>query len=239
MIAKREKGDIFGLLTLVKPARRPHYWVCRCKCGSFYEYLIYNLTNGYTYGCKDCRPERIAARKEERWGRFPYHAPTIRYRTEYGVWHHLSSRKVVSLTFPKFLQKFGKAPDKRHSLHRIDEKKSWTGKNTRWLSGSGKMHNYNGEIMNVDGWANKLGISRTAMFVRLKNWPKEEAFTRKPHRGGKNSKGRPVGTIKKMYTHKGRTMGVADWAKVLGISDSSIRYRIKNWSRKDVFRKAA
>lgn len=52
-------GDNFGKWTVLdsEPVRLRHhlYWRCRCECGTVLDVSGWNLTHGFSTGCKDRR----------------------------------------------------------------------------------------------------------------------------------------------------------------------------------------
>lgn len=82
---------------------------------------------------------------------------------------------------------------------------------------------HNGETLTPIQWAKKLGLSRQEIYRRLAAVSIEEALIPKDpnYRRGR----RP-----KMYTHKGRSLSLADWAEECGVATSTLRSRMRRHS---------
>ncbi len=95
-------------------------------------------------------------------------------------------------SFRAFAAHMGKRPP-RTSLDRIDNSKGYQSGNCRWATKEQQMQNtrhtrlieYKGEKLGLNAWAQRLGLNKESLRVRLKKFPVEEAFTRtikKDHR---------------------------------------------------------
>ena len=81
---------------------------------------------------------------------------------------------------------------------------------------------FNGRTMSVAEWADEIGITRVALYARLrKGWPLERALT---ERSGGPAERAPV------YTYNGDALTLAEWAAKLGIPKNTLQVRIgRGW----------
>lgn len=88
-------------------------------------------------------------------------------------------------TFENFYADMGNRPDGM-TLDRKDNNKSYSPDNCRWATSkeqarnrrSSKIIEYNGQSMCIAEWADKLGIERKALEMRLRATSVEDAFSR-------------------------------------------------------------
>ena len=86
--------------------------------------------------------------------------------------------------FTRFLTDMGEAP-KGLSLERKDNDKGYNKSNCRWATPLEQQQNtcrpmltFNGETQTVRAWARELGITKDALYSRLRrNWPLERALS--------------------------------------------------------------
>jgi len=85
-----------------------------------------------------------------------------------------------------FLADMGKKPSALHEIDRIDNNAGYSPENCRWVLRSENDRNrrsnrhatLNGETLTIAGWAERLGISATAIIKRLDaGWTEEAALT--------------------------------------------------------------
>lgn len=110
------------------------------------------------------------------------------------VWNRYGGRGIFVcerwMNFENFLADMG-MPEQGQTIDRIDNSKGYCKENCKWVSRSDQMKNrsnsikitYNGETKNLIDWARHLGIEKSSMKYRLKNWPIEKAFTHQPKKG--------------------------------------------------------
>lgn len=90
-------------------------------------------------------------------------------------------------------------------------------------SDSSRKWDYNGDSFTAQEWASIYGISENAMRYRLNKFNAPEPPDGEPL---------PRGAIRKpaLYEHDGRKMTIPEWCKELGISEATLRWRIKKYS---------
>jgi hypothetical protein len=89
---------------------------------------------------------------------------------------------------------------------------------------------FNGETKTATEWAQQIGITKHALLDRLDKfkWTIERAITTPPYQG----KSKPKQTweernSKWLITYKGKSRTVSQWARLLGIKDTTLRSRVK------------
>jgi AraC-like DNA-binding protein len=79
-------------------------------------------------------------------------------------------------SFERFIEDMGPRPSSRHTLERIDNDAGYSKRNCRWATYKENESNrrnshkltFRGETLTVTQWAERLGISDTTLFTRLK-----------------------------------------------------------------------
>ncbi len=131
-------------------------------------------------------------------------------------------------SFQGFLDDMGPKPFPEASIDRYpDADGPYAPENCRWASKKeqsqnsrkSRMLSYNGETLCLLDWAKRIGITHSALRVRLDNWPIERALT-EPAMPSKAS-------TAKTLSHDGCTLSVKEWASKLGIPYSTLCYRLR------------
>lgn len=194
----------FGLLTYLKDVSRGKGGTRRCEwqcaCGKKTEAFFQNVRRGLTRSC-GC----FAIKSRTKHG----HNTSAGKGPEYTVWDSMIQRctnpnsKAWSYyggrgiivhdswlnSFSKFLSDVGQRPSNKHTIDRIDNNRSYEPGNVRWATRKEQQRNrrcnlmisHEGETLCLTDWAQRAGISPSALKGRLKIMPISEAIS-KPHR---------------------------------------------------------
>jgi len=150
-------GDKFGKLTLIKDLGRKKntngyeysYWLAKCDCGIYKDYILSNILGGYSTTCGKCKHPM-------------FQEPIYKY------WRSLKLRKKLGdewKDFDKFIKDIGKRRSKQY-LIALDKSKPLGVDNFRWgtLRGTyktgGRMITFRERTQNMSAWARELNISR-------------------------------------------------------------------------------
>ena len=128
-------------------------------------------------------------------------------------------------SFVNFLEDMGERPEET-SLDRIDNSKGYSKNNCRWATRKQQMNNmrsnrvieYNGESMNLNQWADRLGVKREVIRDRIDRygWSIERAMNE------------PVTPNKKTtITIDGVSDNLTSWCRRLGVSRTHTERKIK------------
>ncbi len=83
-------------------------------------------------------------------------------------------------SFEKFIADMKEPPEHKPRLMRIDSTKRFEPGNCVWGPGGNvRLLTHNGRTMSLSDWARELGISKQAIFLRLKKMSVHEAVTRR------------------------------------------------------------
>lgn len=104
-------------------------------------------------------------------------------------------------SFEHFLSDMGARPTLAHTLDRIDNSGPYSPDNCRWATRqeqarnrrSNRLLTHNGETLCLSAWAERLGITPNALYMRLRTWPVEKALSApgKCHRWNGYGESRP------------------------------------------------
>lgn len=200
-------GCKFGRLTALKIASSTRKWVweCICECGNKIIVSGHNLRGGNTRSCGCLRVEN-AKRTIVVNGESTTHGMTK--TPEYRSWIHMRERCYCSKdkdyknyggrgikvcdrwlnSFENFFADMGLRPSGKHTLDRYPNKNGdYEPGNCRWATQKQQQNNrtnnrmieYNGSILTLSQWSEKLGIKGTTISERLniRGWTIEEALT--------------------------------------------------------------
>jgi hypothetical protein len=189
-----QPGDTAGHLTLLYRGfrqfarQRKTIWLCRCRCLTVKEIAESNLRNRDTFSC-GCLWLDYAARLNRTHGQT--HTP------EFQVWLGIRSRclnpknkryadyagRGITIyppwidDFPAFYAAVGARPSPQHSLDRYpDNDGNYEPGNVRWATRQEQQRNrrnnvrlsYQGEVLTLAEWSERLGIPRGCLLFRLK-----------------------------------------------------------------------
>lgn len=194
--AKDLAGLAFGQLTVLYmlPDRSPHrkiVWLCRCECGTEKGITSGHLLSGASRSC--------GCSHSDQW-----RTHDMSDRSEYNTWLQMRSRcanpKAAAYhryggrgigvcerwrDFSAFLADMGPRPTGT-TLDRIDNDGNYEPGNCRWATKKVQVNNtsrnrrieYGGLCLTVTEWAERIGVTPTALSGRLDNgWTIERALT--------------------------------------------------------------
>ncbi len=191
-------GQTFGDWTVIsvgpnKGKSGAHY--CRCVCGT--ERLVTSsaLKGGETTGCGCARSERLGNRARSH-GKHTHHL----YRTwlamhdrcrrsNHDHFHRYGGRGISVCDrwndFANFLEDMENLWQPGLTLDRLDNEADYSPENCRWATKKEQARNkstcvyitYNGETLTGAEWAERLGITPTAFYIRTsKGWPLQKVM---------------------------------------------------------------
>lgn len=195
-------GQRFGRWLVIADAgaepSKPHYWLCRCDCGTERAVQERHLKNGKTQSC-GCLARELAADKKRTHG-LSYHPMKPTYYAMIARCHNANSaeysnyggRGIVVCDrwrdgFVNFLADMGERPDSM-TIDRIDNDGPYSPENCRWATTSEQCNNtranrfleLNGKRQAVAQWAREIGLHPNTIRSRLRyGWPVERVLD--PH----------------------------------------------------------
>ena len=198
-------GRRFGRLLVEKHVGSDKHgqavWECLCDCGTRSAKKSCRLISGQTRSCGCLHREVVAARVTTHGFSVKGSATKGLYR----IWKCMIYRchneadpaydnyggRGIAVcerwreSFESFVADMGPRPSPKHTMDRIDNDGPYEPGNCRWGTKKEQCRNkrtnhvvtFNGETMILQDWADKIGISTSALIFRLRRWPLEKAMT--------------------------------------------------------------
>jgi hypothetical protein len=217
-------------------------WLCVCDCGAEVVVPGGHLRSGHTRSCGCLHIETV---RTVNVTHRMIHTP------EYRSWAHIRSRctnpnvpaypnyggrGIVMCdrwlnSFENFYADLGPKPTPAHTIERIDNDGPYAPDNCKWATRIEQANNkrsnvfvtYQGITQSVPDWCRQLGLPYARISTRIeKGMPPEEAFS--------SALIANTGTPR-LLTYDGKTMSLTYWARHIGITDNTLRQRLrKGWS---------
>jgi hypothetical protein len=193
-------GQVYGRLTVrelvpKKDGSRKLVWLCDCECGGTKEVVSSELSLGRVRSC-GCLIRETASTSHTTHGKsktriyYVWYSMMKRcYNETRPGFEHYGGRgiKVCDAwqSFENFYRDMGDQPEGL-SLDRIDNDRDYCPENCRWATKKQQCENrsitrwieFRGERDTLAGWARKLGITGTALGVRIRKTGVEAALTK-------------------------------------------------------------
>lgn len=189
---------------LFEVTKRGAFWHYKCDCGKEGVRASGNLREGKTKSCGCERTQKLVKASTTHGGR---NTP------EYYIWRSIKNRctnpkhknfgryggRGIAICdswlndFSAFIADMGKRPTDKHTIDRIDNNLGYSKSNCAWRTHKEQANNkssnryltYKGETLTCAQWADKLGITRSAINSRLKaGWPIARVVTQKGRNHG-------------------------------------------------------
>lgn len=193
-------GQRFGRLTALRLGERTSdrktRWLCQCACGNTVSVAAAELLNRQPQSCGCLRGEKLQTRNHK-------HGQS---RTlEYGIWSTMKSRcqnpkteeyknyggrgiKVCKRwqSFANFFEDMGPRPTLNHSLDRKNNDADYEKSNCCWATRFEQNTNkrtthlltFDGETLSVTEWAQRIGMSVSTLYHRVRHgWKVADALT--------------------------------------------------------------
>lgn len=189
-----------------RTASRKRLVRCRCTCGNRTTICLSDLRNGHIQSCgclhRETSSENLKRGRHLGEGNRLRHGRTK--TPEYYIWRSMKARCLNSHSsgypnygargitvcdrwrlFDHFFADMGLRPSPNHQLDRINNDGPYTPENCHWATpvqqGRNKRSNvvitYEGVTLTMIAWAQRLGITRHALWHRLeKRWPLERCL---------------------------------------------------------------
>lgn len=251
-------GERFGSLVAIKTAGsskgRKKLWLCKCDCGN--ETIISGdcLRRGGALSC-GCKKGELISKAKTKHG-------LVKTRL-YRIWSDIKSRcynrnevaykwygaRGISMcnewlndvaAFYTWAVKNGY--HEGLTIDRIDNDGDYSPQNCRWVDMLTQCQNrrnncyytYNGNAHTIREWSLITGLSYRTIYTRIHKfkWDIERTLTTPKIQCRDKSNSRVI-------TYKGKSLCIAEWARELGIKDSTLRERLRHgWDIKKAFNKS-
>lgn len=202
-------GQKFGRLTATSfdsAKNGKSWWRCSCECGAEKVVTCGHLVSGLVRSCGCLRRDVAAMNIRKiatkhgicsggmpRWYQIWLGMIDRCYNPRARPFHRYGGRGLEVCERwhdPKtFLADMGDPPP-RMTIERIDNDAGYAPENCRWATKKEQNNNrsttrrisFGGESISAAAWAERLGISKAAMYYRLRTWTLERALTEAPRR---------------------------------------------------------
>jgi len=179
-----------GMKPYGKQKIRLSTWLCLCDCGNHHETTGRSLLAGDTKSC-GCLHRYVMAHKSlanithgrsntpeyRSWAKLKGRClnPNDKSYERYGGRGIAVCDRWVN-SFENFFADMGPRPSPKHSLDRINNDGDYTPENCRWATAIEQVRNsshmrwitYKGETLCLKDWAERIGISKSALIRRFK-----------------------------------------------------------------------
>lgn len=200
--AKNIQGEVYGDLTVEGPVRTNKngvIWLCRCACGAATYASTRSLRKGNVRSC-GCLAKRLSVARATTHGMSrsqeyrAWRGMNERcHKADHPAFKHYGARGIAVCprwreSFVAFVSDMGLAPDRAHSLDRIDNDRGYEPSNCRWATALEQANNrrntvtvfYLGEHKTLTAWMRDLGLpGRHSLYLnRIRSgWDVHAAFT--------------------------------------------------------------
>lgn len=173
-------------------------WNCICECGKSSVVRSLNLVRTSPTRSCGCIKKNQKTRLRHGRTRTPEHtawSAMIQRCTDanYHWWPHYGGRGIKIcrrwMLFENFFADMGVRPTAHHSLDRINNEGNYTARNCRWATIQQQAENrrtnryltFEGRRLTVTQWAREIGLSKSAMFLRVsKGWSVQRTINTPP-----------------------------------------------------------
>lgn len=247
-------GQQIGHWTVINEAptreRWARYWLCVCVCGTIKEVSLGHLRSGTpntSCGCRQNTTRTHGMTGTSIWNRWY----SMIQRCTDPNWKHYADWGGRGITvckrwlkFENFYADMGDIPFDGAEVERRDNHAGYCLENCYWATRtqqqrnkrSNKLIEFKDQTKTLAEWSEITGIKRTTISQRLEHgWSVEKALTAPlmhsvPSEPKKNPRARQV-------TIADETKTLTEWAKIIGISTSALRYRLAaNWPDDKIFK---
>jgi hypothetical protein len=247
--------DTFGRWTVLSRSERKRHWLCRCECGNMSNVYEGNMAGGLSKGCRECGSKDSTAIRTrdlsgQRFGRLTVvRASSKRTRHRGAYWECLcdcGTTKIVkskSLLTPFhpttscgcFQKEIAAIRHTTHGGYDLPEYSVWQGMKSRcYIPKATHYDCYGGRGITVcDRWRDSFAAFLEDMGRR----PSPKHTIERVDVNGNYSPDNCVWLIQDMQkrntrrnvniTHEGKTMVLAEWSRLTGIPQRTIRRRLQ------------